>query len=67
MAHNLAFDVTAGRHAMFSGDRKAAWHNLGVVVDGALNWQDAMQEGKEGRVPEAPGREKGKAGHIQIG
>jgi phage/plasmid-like protein (TIGR03299 family) len=43
MAHNLAFDATAGRHAMFSGDRKAAWHNLGVVVDGALNWQDAMQ------------------------
>jgi phage/plasmid-like protein (TIGR03299 family) len=43
MAHNLLFDVAEGRHAAFYA-RTAAWHKLGIVVDGCLTWQDAMEK-----------------------
>ena len=43
MAHNLYTD-RSGRTAMFcTGNRKAAWHELGQRTDGAVRWEDAMK------------------------
>jgi len=43
MAHNIYRDST-GKDCMFVvGDRKAAWHELGQRVDGAVSWTEAMQ------------------------
>jgi phage/plasmid-like protein (TIGR03299 family) len=42
MAHNIYRDST-GKDCMFVvGDRKAAWHELGQRVDGAVSWTEAM-------------------------
>jgi phage/plasmid-like protein (TIGR03299 family) len=41
MAHDLNYNEVAKRHAYF-GVKKAAWHHLGVTVDQALSWEDAM-------------------------
>jgi phage/plasmid-like protein (TIGR03299 family) len=43
MAHNLYQDRN-GRYSMFcTGDRKAAWHELGQRTDGAVSWAQAME------------------------
>lgn len=43
MAHNIYRDAQ-GKDCMFVvGDRKAAWHELGHRVDGAVTWTEAMQ------------------------
>lgn len=43
MSHNIYRDST-GKDCMFVvGDRKAAWHELGQRVDGAVSWEQAMQ------------------------
>lgn len=42
MAHNLEY--RNGRYSMFlAGKREDAWHKLGQRVNGAVNWQEAMQ------------------------
>ena len=43
MAHNLNYNEKAKQYAMFVAD-KPAWHNLGVLVKNALNWEDAMKQ-----------------------
>lgn len=41
MAHNIEFSTAKGTHS-FVSNRKPAWHQLGTIVDGAMNWEQAM-------------------------
>jgi len=43
MAHDLYYDEVARRHSIFVV-REPAWHKLGIVLDNAVNWQEAMKQ-----------------------
>lgn len=42
MAHNIEFNEEKGTHS-FVSNRIPAWHQLGTIVDGAMNWEKAME------------------------
>ena len=42
MGHNLMYAESLGRHAAFYADG-AAWHGLGIVVEGARSWDETME------------------------
>lgn len=42
MAHNINFNAEKQTYS-FVSNRERAWHKLGTVVDGAMNWEQAMQ------------------------
>jgi phage/plasmid-like protein (TIGR03299 family) len=41
MAHNIEFNAQTATHS-FVSNRIPAWHQLGTIVDGAMNWEQAM-------------------------
>lgn len=41
MAHNIEFNTEKETYS-FVSNRVPAWHKLGTIVDGAMNWEQAM-------------------------
>jgi transcription termination factor Rho len=46
MAHNLNFNEKLNRHA-FVTVKEPAWHRLGLIVDKAMNSEEAMSTMKQ--------------------
>lgn len=42
MAHNIEFNTEKETYS-FVSNRIPAWHRLGTIVDGAMNWEEAMR------------------------
>lgn len=42
MAHNIEFNAEKGTHS-FVSNKVPAWHRLGTIVDGAMDWKQAME------------------------